>query len=282
MAHMSYGKSNFMCAFLRMREVFMTNKEKKRRMAQEVLMILGMLALFLFICRLWPILFLVILGIFIAAIRMLFLSTKEVEVLTIPPEEEKPVREPTEYDVRHLAYSVILRRITELVTGRYPQARWLWESPDAMQLMEMGQDVFILLNNAGGYRRAKVMIQNLQVVGFEFMKLSLPGPVPEEPKEDEDPEGEEVPEDEDSDDSEEPQPENYGLLAFEWVDAHILELNERYNEAIGKGLKEVLLSAEELPVPESWQDICLELQRLDLKEVECTTDGIKIMLTQQR
>ena len=31
-------------------------------------------------------------------------------------------------------------------------------------------------------------------------------------------------------------PENYEYLAFEWVDAHVMELNERCNESIAQGL----------------------------------------------
>lgn len=46
----------------------MNNKDRKRQIAYEVLMILGSLALLTFICRLWPILLLIILGIFVAAI----------------------------------------------------------------------------------------------------------------------------------------------------------------------------------------------------------------------
>ena len=53
----------------------MTNKEWKRHMAYEALVILGMLALLLYVCRLWPILLLVILGIFAAALRLVFLSS---------------------------------------------------------------------------------------------------------------------------------------------------------------------------------------------------------------
>lgn len=56
----------------------MQNKEFKRHIAYEVLTILGTLALLLFVCRLWPILLLVILGIFIAAMRLLFLSARKV------------------------------------------------------------------------------------------------------------------------------------------------------------------------------------------------------------
>ena len=47
----------------------MNQKEYKRRMAYEALIMLLLLALLLFITRLWPILLLVILGIFIATLR---------------------------------------------------------------------------------------------------------------------------------------------------------------------------------------------------------------------
>lgn len=249
----------------------MTNKERKRRMAYEALVILGMLALLTFICRLWPILLLIILGIFVAAIRLLFLSSRKVEVVEIMPIPEQPQKEPTEKDVRALAYSVILRRITELVLDAYPDARWVWESPRAQQHMEQGEDVFILLNRAGGYRRAKVRIQNLQVTGLAFQQAPLPNPA-----EDTD----EMEPDMDADEQSESPKENYELLAFEWVEAHIMALNERCNEAIGQGKTELLLTADELPVRESWDDICIELCRADLTEVECTAEGIKINLTQ--
>ena len=67
-----------------------------------------------------------------------------------------------------LAYSVILRRVTELVLSEYPEARWVWEAPNAEKLIRENQEVFILLNRAGGYRRAKVVIRNLQVVGIDY------------------------------------------------------------------------------------------------------------------
>lgn len=76
----------------------MNNKEFKRHIAYEALVILGVLALLLFICRLWPILLLVILGIFIAALRLLFLSARKVEV--IMPLPLPPPSEPTEKDVQ--------------------------------------------------------------------------------------------------------------------------------------------------------------------------------------
>ena len=57
----------------------MTKKEWQRHMAYEALVILGMLALLLFVCRLWPILLLVILGIFAAALRLVFFSSPKVQ-----------------------------------------------------------------------------------------------------------------------------------------------------------------------------------------------------------
>lgn len=250
----------------------MTNKERKRRMAYEVLVILGLLALLAFICRLWPILLLIILGIFFAAIRLLFLSSRQVEVVEIAALPQQPERAPAEKDVRALAYSVILRRVNELVSDSYPEARWVWESPNARNHIEQGEDVYILLNRAGGYRRAKVRMNNLQAMGLEFQQPPVS-------------DTEQISSDDfaleaDAEEPAEPQKETYEFLAFEWVDEHIISLNERCNEAIGQGKTELLLTADELPEPESWKDICAELYHTDLTEAECSAEGIKINLTQ--
>ncbi len=243
-------------------------KDWKRHIAYEALVILGMLALLTFVCRLWPILLLIILGIFIAAIRLLFLSSMRVEVIEpLPvPQLPEPVREPTEADVKSLAYSVILRRVTELVCTEHPEARWVWEAANAKQRIENGEEVFILLNRAGGYRRAKVVIQNLQVQRIDFAPKADEDPVPE-------------PDEEESNDTG-PGEENYELVAFEWVEAHIFELNARCNEAIGEGMRDIILTADELPAKKSWPDICKELSRAGLEEVQCIPEGIKINLTQ--
>lgn len=239
----------------------MYNKERKRHIAHEALVILGLLALLNFICRLWPILLLIILGIFVAALQLLFISTRKVEVIEPLPLLPEPAKEPTEQDIQALAYAVILRRITELVMSKYPEARWVWEQPDSQKRIQEGLEVFILLNRAGGYRRAKVLVSNLNITGLEY--LSIPQP---ENKTDSEPD--------------EPETQNYELLAFEWVEARILELNSRCNEAIGEHLSELILLAEELPVRESWPDICRELMRSGLDEAKCLPEGIKINLTQ--
>lgn len=154
----------------------MNRKEHKRHMAYEALILLGMLALLTFICRLWPILLLIILGIFVAVIRLLFLSSKTVEPIEVQTTVQEPTPIPTEKDVRDLAYGVIQRRVTELVLAEFPQARWILENPNARKSIESGESVYILLNRAGGYRRAKVEVQNLQIVGIQFCTAEGPCP----------------------------------------------------------------------------------------------------------
>lgn len=87
------------------------------------------------------------------------------------------------------------------------------------------------------------------------------------------------PEDEDTG-TNEPVAENFDLVAFEWADAHIIELNKRCNEAIAEGMTEIILTSDELPVKESWPAICKELEKNGLEDVKCIPQGIKINLTQ--
>lgn len=273
-----------MCVFLcpdlgSERKTSMNQKEFKRRIAYEVLILLGMLALLTFICRLWPILLLIILGIFIAAIRLLFLSSKKVEVIEPMPQAPEPVKEPTEHDVRELAYAVILKRITELITDEYPEARWVWENPNAKKCIQNGEEVYVLLNRAGGYRRAKVVIANLQVLGIKYCSAEEEDPPEIQGPDIEEPEETDVSESSEDSEPEEERPVNYELLAYEWTEAHIVELNARCNEAIAEKKESVLLTAEELPIKESWPDICNELIRAGLENAVCQDAGIQINLT---
>lgn len=256
----------------------MKDRDFKRRIAYEVLVIWGVLALLLFVCRLWPILLLVILGIFVAAIRLLFLSQTKVEVIQpMPPPAPK---DPTEKDVQNMAYSVIQRKITELVTGAYPQARWVWQSSHAKDQILAGEDTKILLNRAGGYREAVIHVQNLRVVGLTYVQAEDAdrlAPPPVEPENS--PVEMEKPCEEPEEPSEPPAP-NYGLLAFEWVETHAVELNERCNEYIAQKQDFLLLTPSELPERDSWPDICQELSRNGMENCECTEEGIQINLTQ--
>lgn len=248
------------------------NKDFTRRMTHEALIILGVLAFFTFMFRLWPLLVLVIFCIIGGAIRLLFLKAKGETVKQTENKTDEPERAPTERDVRDLAYSVILTRISELVSSEYPTAKWVWEKPNARKLIESGEEVFILLNGAGGYRKAKVRIQSLQVAGIDYVTAELPKkPQVENEAEEDDDEAEEV---------SEPIPVNYGLVAFEWVEAHIMELNVKINDAIAQGQEEYLIPEEELPTKESYAAIIEELGRQDIENAAEDPHGIKIEFKQ--
>lgn len=249
----------------------MGDKDQKKSMFFKTLIVLVILSVLTVMCGLWPLFLLIIIGGCVAIIRLPRHSPKTEEPVKTVPSKVETAKMPTEQDVKKLAYRVILRRITELVTAEYPEARWIWEAPNAKQMIECGENVFIQLNRAGGYRRARVIIRNLQVLGVEYQTAQSNNA----------PETEQEPEQSDAEISpEEEQNENYELIAFEWVDAHIIELNERCNEAIGHGITELLLQADELPVSDSWPDICCELKRSDIEEVTVVPEGIKINLLQ--
>ena len=74
---------------------------------------------------------------------------------------------------------------------------------------------------------------------------------------------------------------NYDLLAYEWVQDNILLLNERINELIGQEQTELIIPSEELPIKESWRNICSELMREGIKDVECVPEGIKFNLKKE-
>ena len=251
----------------------MNNKDRKRELAYDALIVLGQLALLTFICRLWPILLLIILGIFIAAIRLLYLSANNVDPVQQLPLLPAPVPLPTHDDLQELAHSLITNQVTTLVLNAYPDARWIWEAPNAMERIDLGEEVYILLNRAGGYRRAKVIIQNLQVVGLQYQTA------PEKANAAKGPTETPIQEQSAGDSVQEQPTENYELIAFEWTDSHIFALNGRCNDAIGQGLAEIILAADELPVRESWENICQELKRAGLEDAVCIPEGIKINLS---
>ena len=255
----------------------MKDKELKRHMAYEALVLLGLLALLTYITRLWPIVLLIILGIFIATLRLLFLSSKKVEplepVLALPEPSAPP--EPGEQDFQSMAMVMIQRRISQILEAKYPNVRWVWENPRAREDIMAGNKVYVILNRAGGYRRGLVLIRNLQVFDVIFdnpQQKPEPTPTPPiPPKPDNRPA---------ETDEEEEIPEDYGLIAFQWVEANIVDLNDKCNEAIGQGADYYLIPAEDLPVADSWLDICKELEHNDLPGAFCCDGGIKIEFEQ--
>ena len=102
----------------------MTKKERARRLTYEALVILGVLALLLYLCRLWPLLLLTLLGIFLAAARLLVLSAA-----TVRPVETQPPpsgRERREDRPENREFGNLQVQITRQVEADYPGALWVW------------------------------------------------------------------------------------------------------------------------------------------------------------
>lgn len=250
----------------------MSDKNPKKHIVHDILIFIGILVLLVFICRLWPIIFLIIIGIFISALRLLYLLVIQTEPQKNYPLLPEPQKEPDEEDIYRLAYTVILRRITELISADFPDASWTWEAPDAQREIRKGKDVSILLSKAGGYRRAVVIIRNATAVKVEYCEPDDKTSNSESEtglRENHEDNNTEMPNDTHID---------YGLYAYEWVESHIFDLNDICNNAIGQGLSETVLSKDVLPAKESWKDISIELVRAGFKSAECIPEGIKINL----
>ena len=175
----------------------------------------------------------------------------------------------SEESVLNTAFSVLQRRITEQVLLRYPNARWVWGVADARERFVHGGELSILLNRAGGYRRAVVQVNNLQFCGLQY-------PTAEQPQ----------------------QPAlragklsrrksrnrsrrqwDYGLLAFEWVEANLQALNAQCNEVIGQ--REGTASGSppaSSPMGTAGPPICKELLRNGFFAAEPLADGIQVQI----
>ena len=242
-------------------------KSHKERIAFEVLMILLSLVLFCLITRLWPLLFLVIPGILIAALRMLAQSAKRKPDIPASADIPQPPRPDTEQDVIRIAFGILQRRVTEQVVSRYPAARWVWEVPNAIERFTEGPQLTILLSRAGGFRRAIVQVNSLQFrsLVYETTELSKaedyaePDPGHEETS---------VPD----------EAVDYALIAFQWVESNLLLLNNRCNDLIAEGLRTMLIPACDLPHPDSWQEVCEELTRNGFAEASAQEGGIRVEL----
>ena len=127
--------------------------EKKKHLLSDILTIIMLIAALLAIIRLWPILLLLLIGLIAYALWMLFHVAKQ-SVKTEsaqPPMLPEPV---SEQSMLTTAFSLLQRRITEQVVARFPNARWVWSMPDAFSQFAAGRPLIIMLNGAGGYRKA--------------------------------------------------------------------------------------------------------------------------------
>lgn len=240
--------------------------KSKKRKCRDVMTVIGILALLAFIFRMWPILLLMVIGMFSCAMWLIGHIEEESE-----PAEQVPALNPpvpaSEESVLNDAFAVLQRRITEQVRTKHPEARWVWAVSDARDRFSKGGELCILLNRAGGYQKAKVQVNNLLFCGLQYPSTDqslqpAPAPEPEQPKES-------VPETETVD---------YGLLAFEWVEANLQALNGQCNEVIGRGEDSFRIPASKLPHGDSWPLICKELLRNGFSIAEPLADGIQVQI----
>lgn len=247
----------------------MTKKNWQRHLAYEALVILGVLALLLFVCRLWPILLLAMLRIIIATLRLLFLSSPQVRPLEpMPPGVHKPPARTMEETQVSQAFGNLQVQITRQVRQEYPNARWVWKTPQMRERLQQGEEVAILLNRAGGYREAAVRPLEGGQVEIRYL---LPPEVPAAQ--------EAVPQEEEPA-AQTPVPEDYSLSAFEWVEAHMEELGTLYNECIAQKQDFLLLTGGDLPEPAAWPALCQELTRNGLIS-SMAEDGIQIQIKRE-
>lgn len=262
----------------------MTKKEWQRHMAYEALVILGMLALLLFVCRLWPILLLVILGIFAAALRLVFLSSPKVQPIRLeqptsvaPAPQQAVTNREAENTEDAQSFGELQTRITRWVRQEYPEARWVWKYPDSKARFQRGEELAILLNRAGGYREASILLRGQRL--FEIRYLCAPAEKLQ-PEESASPQEEQPTMEEAASQPEPSQPEDYSLAAFEWVESHLEELNILCNECIAQKQDFLLLTGGDLPEPAAWPALCQELLRNGLS-CHMEEEGIRIQIARE-
>lgn len=239
--------------------------EKKREQIHDLMTTVLIMGALIFLLRLWPILLLLLLMLMGYALWALVRAQKQ----PVKPETAAPPLLPppaTEQTILADAFGILQRRITEQVLMRYPEARWVWSASNAFDQFASGLPLTILLNGAGGYQKAHVQVQNLQFVGLEFGSVPNDAEAPQEEaglEQDEEPGSDEV---------------EYGLIAFEWVEANLHRLNAQGNEAVAGGKHMFRIPAEELPHGDGWPDICAELVRSGFAAAEAVADGIKVTI----
>lgn len=253
------------------------DKSKKRHMAYEALTLLGVIILLSFITRLWPVLLLALVGAVIAAVFLLFASLRKPEVIVLPPLLPPPPVPENERDLCRMAFAILERRITETVLCEHPGARWVWETPNPEEALHTGGPLYILLNRAGGFRRAQAVVADLQFVSLSYIAAPI------KVTQDDASEPQEIQSQGETDtqeDAEGPMTVNYELVAFEWVEGHIGFLSDQCNEAIARGDDRFVIPGSALPPQESWAAVCAELEKNDFTGTELLEEGVAITTPQ--
>lgn len=234
----------------------MSDYQKRTR---DIAIVLGVSCLVLYMFRLWPLVLAVLLvGGGVLLKRVLFPKN-------VVQEKQETMQQPIptiydDQDVLDKKYEFAIEKISCLIEKEYPNAKWIWESVKWKEFFQKDEDVYIRLNKDGDYKRARITIQDGFVSNVEILVDEQPIEVT--PKQ--------LPANS--------QDESV-RMAFEWVEEHLLELNERCNEIIGQGKNELVLSASELPEEKCWEDICKELMKAGLEQINILpSEGIQILL----
>lgn len=243
--------------------------DKKNQVSHSILTLLVALSLLALLLRLWPVLLLLMLGLFGYGLWALIHALRQPAAVRPPAQEAPPVQPMpmSEQELLAAAFGLFQRRITEHVSAVYPHAKWVWSEPGARERFAAGGPLTILLNGAGGYQKAVVQVNGLQFSCLRYLPRNggtEPEPDPAQPPEENDP----------------PQVD-YGLLAFEWVEANVQRLYAQNNEAISAGRVAFRIPAEELPHGGCWPPICAELARYGFAGAEPVANGIHVQIKPQ-
>ena len=233
-----------------------------KRQTKDRFIVTAVIIYLLFAFRLWP---LILAFLFIKIVMLITRKFSHREERQEDFLDEEPMIDAIDdQDLWEKKYEFASEQISCLVENEYPNARWAWESACWRDAMQKNEDVYIRLNKEGGYKRAKITLQEGLVSGMEILPDEKNEPAVNTTQQ------QEVPKKK-KDDS--------GRIAFEWVETHLLDLNARCNEIIGQGESELIVSVSELPEEKCWEAICKELKKEGLENIEILPgEGIKILL----
>ena len=135
--------------------------EKKKQRRCDLLTTIALFLGLVFTCRLWPLLLLMMLGVFTYAIWALVENERQRAVPSPPPLLALPAPI-SEQELISNAFGLLQRRITEELTRDFPRAKWVWGQTGARLCFAAGDDLVILLADAEGRRSATVRTNELQ------------------------------------------------------------------------------------------------------------------------
>lgn len=174
-----------------------------------------------------------------------------------------PVPRRTEQDLLLEAFGLMQNRISSYLKALYPEARWVWGTPNALKRISEGREAVIHLENAGGYHRARVIYDGFRFQSLQFVCYGLPEQAKSTPQEK--PKSEIKPE------------TDFSLLAFDWMNSRVEYLNALANEALARNDGCFFIEAAALPDTDGWADICKQLKE-EFFDAEIEENQIKVTI----